>query len=221
MANVSAQQLLEPSFRFSGKKTIYVTLEDGSEIEGTLHDLDRKKGLIEEVTLKNAKGKKVKLKPAAIKFMYLYPSGYDKMLSAYDVGTDANKWDNVYVKPGLIGEGYVFFEKSQVQVKKKERTLLMQVLNPTFGGEVRVYHDPFAKETTSVGFAGVKVAGGNAKSYYIRKGDNVAVRVKKKDYKKQVFKDLFGSCKKMAKKFPKIDWKDLGEHVSTYGACED
>lgn len=219
VASVSGQELLKPSFRFSGKKTIYITMEDGTEMEGTLKDLDRKKGLIKQVTIKDTKGKKHKLKPEDIKSMYLFPSGFNQVMSALDLAYDATQWDKKYVKPGLISEGYVFFEKSQVMVKKKERTLLMQLLNPSFGGDLRVYHDPFAKETASLGVAGIKVAGGLAKSYYIRKGNEVAIRVKKKDYKKKVFMSLFGGCKKIAKEFPKIKWSDLGKHVDAYGKC--
>ncbi len=214
------QELLEPASRFSGKKPLYITLMDGTEITGTLKDLDRKKGLITQVTIRDENGKKKKFKPEEIKFMYLMPSGFDKYVSAVSLMSDANKWGKSYVKPGLISEGYAFFEQSKVQVKKKERVLLMQVLNPTFGGDIRIYHDPFAKETASVGFAGVKVAGGIAKSYYIRFGDNTAYRLKKKDYKK-LYPTVFSDCKKMSEKFPKISWEDLAKHVAAYAECKD
>ncbi len=221
LLNASGQTLLEPSFRFSGQKPIYVTMEDGTEMQGTLKKLKRKKGLIRLVIIKDAKGEKHELQPEDIKFMYLFPSGVDGLARAVVLVHDATKWGNTYVKPGLIAEGYVYFEKSKVKVNKKERTLLMQVLNPSFGGDIRVYHDPFASETASLGVAGIKVAGGIAKSYYIRKGNEVAIRVKKKNYKKKVFGSLFGDCKKMAKKFPKVKWSDLADHVDTYGKCKE
>ena len=41
--SVQAQNLLSPSFTFSHKKTSYITLLDGTEIEGTIKDLDREK----------------------------------------------------------------------------------------------------------------------------------------------------------------------------------
>ena len=41
------QDLLSPSFGFSKKKTAYITLVDGSEINGTIKDIDRKKGFFD------------------------------------------------------------------------------------------------------------------------------------------------------------------------------
>jgi hypothetical protein len=55
---VFAQDFIPAYDRFSGKETSYIMLEDGSKVEGTLEDLDRKKGLIEEVVIKDASGKK-------------------------------------------------------------------------------------------------------------------------------------------------------------------
>ena len=40
---ISAQQLLSPSFTYSHSKTAYITLTDGTEITGTIKDIDRKK----------------------------------------------------------------------------------------------------------------------------------------------------------------------------------
>jgi len=74
--------------------------------------------------------------------------------------------------------------------KKKVEPLLLQLLNPSFTNVLKVYHDPLASETVSVGYAGVKLAGGADKSYFVKKGDNVAYRLKKKnldEYKAQIF----------------------------------
>jgi|TARA_B110000259_G_scaffold172414_1_gene204819 hypothetical protein len=43
---LNSQQLLTPSFGFSHKKTSYITLTDGTEINGTIKDIDRKKDLL-------------------------------------------------------------------------------------------------------------------------------------------------------------------------------
>jgi len=75
---IFAQELLPPVFSFSHKKTSYVTLKDGSTIEGTIKSLERKKGLLEDVKIKDGSGKKWKLKPSEIAYMYLPASGYDK-----------------------------------------------------------------------------------------------------------------------------------------------
>ncbi len=59
-------------------------------------------------------------------------------------------------------------------VKKKKLTLLLQLLNPGFPNKIKVLFDPYAGETASFGFGSIKLAGGGAKTYYFKKGENVA-----------------------------------------------
>lgn len=211
------EQLLTPSKAFSHKKLAYITLQDGTEIKGNIQDVDREKGLIEGVKVKDGKGKKHKLKPEDIKHMYLPPSGLDKLGNAMDIASDAKKWNNQRLKQDLVNQGYIYFEQTEVKIKKKTETLLVQLLNPTFCSKISVYHDPKAKETFSVGVAGVEAVGGIAKSYYIKKDtDEVAYKLTKKDYQKQ-FVMFWSNCKFLVKKYgasPK--WRDLTEHIHKY-----
>ena len=46
---LNAQGFLPGFDRFSSKKIAYITLSDGTEIEGTIEDIDRKKGNTEDV----------------------------------------------------------------------------------------------------------------------------------------------------------------------------
>lgn len=215
---MTAQELLTPSHTFSHKKTAYLTLADGTEIQGNIKDIDRKKGLIEFIKIKDGAGKKHKLDADKVKFMYLPPSGFDKLSKGYAALTDIEKWTDEKMDQDLLNQGYVFFELADVKVKKKNRQLLMQLLNPTFSKEVKVYHDPFAKETMGVGIGGIKLAGGIAKSYYISKGDKPAYRLKKKDYKAE-FVPMWSSCKKIIADYPDMKWSELTEHVKAYSTC--
>ena len=56
VVGVNAQELLSPSFTFSHKKTAYLTLIDGTELNGNIKDIDREKGLIEEIKIIDGKG---------------------------------------------------------------------------------------------------------------------------------------------------------------------
>ena len=209
-----AQELLPPVFTYSHKKTSYITLNDGSTLEGVIKDLDRKKGIIEEVKLEMGDGKKRKIKPEEIKHMYLPSSGFEKFANSMSFLSDATKWDNDDLDQALFGQGYTYIESSKVMVKKKQLTLLVQLLNPHFSGKIKVYHDPLAGETASLGVGGIKVAGGLDKSYYVKKeGKPAAVRLKKKNYDEE-FKGFYGSCSKVAKMNPK--WSDFATHVYTY-----
>lgn len=218
VGGMNAQQLLSPSFSFSRKKTSYITLKSGKEINGTIKNIDRTEGLIHYVKIKDGSGKKHKLKAEDISFMYLLPSGIDNLIKAVDFLTDAQKWNDEKLEQDLLNQGYVYFELADVKVKKKKKKLLMQLLNPTFSKVVKVYNDPLAKETMSAGIGGIKLVGGYAKSYYVAKGNAPAFKLKKKDYKKE-FKPMWGKCKKITKDYPKVKWSDFVNHVITYSEC--
>lgn len=214
-----AQQLLTPSTTFSHNKESIITLKDGTEIKGELKSLKREKGLIAEVKIADESGKTKKLKPEDINFMYLPPSGLDKLSKAMDALHDVQKWNDEKMDQDLLNQGYVYFENATVKVKKKQMELLMQLLNPTFSKDVKVYHDPLAKETMSVGVGNVTVAGGNAKSYFIQVGDEVAYKVEKKNYDEE-FPKLFGKCSTLAEKYPEKKWSELTNHIIDYTECE-
>ena len=221
ISSIYSQKLLPSYSRFSKKKISYVVLTDGTEIKGYIKDIDRKKGLIEKVKIKDMDGKKHKLKAEEIDHMYLYPSGFSKFAASYDFIHDATKWDNDTYSQGLFGDGYVLFEQSEVYLKKKKgkkRTLLLQLLNPSFSNKIKIYTDPYAGETASLGVGGIKVAGGIAKSYYVKKGDNIAYRLKKKKYKDQ-YKELFDGCSELVN-MEKPRWSKFEENVYQYSKCE-
>ncbi len=216
---LKSQDLLSPSHGFSHKKTSYITLTDGTQITGTLKDIDRKKGLIKYVNIEDGAGTKHKLKPAKIKFMYLPPTAIDNLDKKYDFVHDAQKWNKDKLDQDMINAGYVYFENANVKVKKKEQQLLMQLLNPTFSNNVRVYHDPTAKETTSLGIAGVDVVGGNDKSYYVLVDNSkAAFKLSKKNYRDE-FPGLWSKCPSVKKAYPKVSWGDFTKHVITYSDC--
>ena len=209
---LSAQNFLAPSFTYSHDKIAYLTMDDGTQHEVYIKKIKREKGLIEEMKVEDANGKKVKIKPEEIKIMYLPQSGWDKMTKGMDFISDAQQWDNKAVDPNKIADGYVYFEKAEVQVKKKKETLMMQLLNPAFSSKIKVYHDPYAKETASVGVGGMKLAGGDAKSYYVSVGGKAAYKLEKKNYDKE-FPKLFGKCKAIKQKYDKVKWSEFEGHV--------
>lgn len=218
--HAQAQELLSPSFTYSHKKVSYITLKDGTELTGTIKDLDRKKGLIEEVKIENEKGKKVKLKPSEIAYMYLPQSGFDKLSQAMDAMHDVQKWNNEQMNQDLLDDGYVYFENAEVYYKKKKKMeLLMQLLNPTFSKEVKVYHDPMAKQTASIGVGGITVAGGLEKSYFVKTKDDVpAYKLEKKEYDDE-FNTLWEGCEALISSDER-SWKNLSKHIVKFSECQ-
>lgn len=216
---LNGQQLLSPSDRFSKKKTSYFTLNDGTELTGTIKDLDKKKGLIESIKIKDGAGKKHKLKPKDIKYMYLPPTGLDNLGKALDFVYDAQKWNDEKLNQDFLKQGYVYFENADVKVKKKNEKLLMQLLNPGFSKHVKVYHDPRAKESIGLGVGKLTVAGDNDKSYYISKDNAPAFRLKKKNYGKE-FEPLWNSCSKIMEDSNKR-WGNFVNHIIAYSECAE
>ena len=215
-------QSFSPAFEsFSGGKVSYVNLVDGTKLEGTIDDLDRKKGLIEEITLVDASGKKYKLKPEQIRDMYLPPSNFARFNEVSDMAGEASRWGNGSVNKDIVSQGYAYFENSKVFVKKDERVMMVQLINPASSGNIRVYSDPFAKETAGIGFAGVNVVGGDDKSYYVKVGDKTAFRLYKKDYEDE-FKNIFAGCQPVLDAFGKdIVWTQFAKAVAMYSKeCE-
>jgi hypothetical protein len=221
ISRINGQSLLTPSNSFSHKKTSYVTLADGTEIKGTIEDIDRKDGLIKSVKIKDGSDIKHKLKASQVKEMYLVPSGFDKYSKAMDLIGDASKWNDEKLNQDLLNQGYVYFVNTPVKIKKKATPMLMQLLNPSFSKKVKIFDDPFAKRSSSLKVGGVKVAGGNAKSYFIQVGDDqAAYKVEKKSYKKE-FVPLWKKCDAVIGNYSEIAWSDLVQHAIDYSSCEN
>ncbi len=221
MAMVSSTLFAQAGFMtpfdgFSKKKTVYITLENGKEITGQIRDLDRKKGLIEGIKIKDSKGKKRDLDLKEIKFAYLPQRAWDQYAKAVDKLTDSQQWDETPYDSQRLKDGYAYFEKGQAIVNKKERTLLLQLLNPGICENVKVYHDPFSKETMSLGVKGVTLVGGLDKSYYVSKKGKAAFRMMKKKYDEQ-FNETFGDCDNVLKEFgEEKKWNKLADVMKMY-----
>lgn len=210
-----AQKFIIPTYQFSGKKVSYVTLQDGTKLEGKVAKLYRKKGQIQAVKLLMANGKKQKIEAEKIKHMYLKPSGFAKFTKANAFLSDATQWKDNDLEKDIIKQGYIYMEQTEVKIKKKTRTLIMQVVNPSFCGKIRVFDNPFAGQTAGLGVAGIRVTGGKKTSFYIKKGDGVAYRIRKKKYRKE-FPILFEDCSTVKDKYPKGKWNDLAQQVFEY-----
>lgn len=212
-----AQGFLPGTDMYSRKKPAYITLTDGSEIEGVLKTLNRKKGNIMSVTLDSPK--KMTLAAEEVASMYLPSSGLDKLGKTADAVFTVQKWDNKDLNLKTIEEGYAYFEQTKVDLKGKEMLLLMQLVNPHFSNKMRVYFDPYARETMAVGMAGLTVAGGLDKSYFLKVGDAPAFKLEKKNYE-ELYPELFRDCPALVEKIKADpDWKDLDKHIFEYSGC--
>lgn len=207
-----------PSYdRFSKNKIAYLTLRDGSKIEGEIDQLARKKGLIEEIKIMpTGEKKKQTIDPVLLENAYLAPTSLSKLATFSNEITKIQRVGRYDVNNDLIEKGYVYFESSLAQVKKKEEYVILQLLNPTFSGRIRVYDDPLAMESMSLNMGGMTLAGGDSKSYYIKKDDQKAYKLKRADFLED-FPKIFGDCPSVIKSIEKeAKWLELSKYVFIY-----
>lgn len=221
----SLAQTFAPAFEgYSRKKTTYLTLKNGEEKSVVIKKLFFKKGLIDELkVVQSSNGEKVKINPEDIDYMYVPPSGLAKLNQIMDAATDLTKLQDGELSSKHLDDGYLYMESSKVQIKKnKVQFCMLQVMNPTFSKKIKVFNDPFAKETKSIGVAGMTLAGGLDKSYYIKKdNEEVAKKIKKKEYKKDM-EELFSECPSVIEKYgdnPK--WAGFEQFIYDYSTMCD
>ena len=211
---VSAQAaLLTPTYQFSKQKTSYITLKNGKELEGNVRDFDRKRGITDYIKLKATDGKTYKLEASKIAHAYLHPSSFSSMASFFD-DLDVQRWDKD-LHEELFKDGYVYLETTRLKMGKKVVEVLIQVLNPHFSEGIRIYFDPNASESAGVALGPVKLVGGLAKSYYVKKeGESVATLLRKNEYGK-IFAEFYEGCEQVMA-FGKPKWKDFAQHAFLY-----
>ncbi len=212
------QAKFDPAYTsYSNKKIAYLTIKGQEEIEGKVKGLGRKKGQIREVKFEMPDGSVKKIPAAEIASLYVSPSGLDKFSKMGGVFNDISKWGDSSLKD-VVNKGYTFYTNEMVSLKNKKdpKEYLMQLVNPRFSNVFKVYSDPFAKKTSSVGFGGVKLAGGIAKSYYVKKGDKM-IWLHKSDFK-DFMAELFFDNEEFVAKYPerKMKWSLLGVYILDY-----
>lgn len=213
------QAAFDPAYSsYSRKKPAYVTLKSGEKIEADIKDVDRKKGQINEVKFIKPDGKKLRVKAEEITDLYMAPSGLEKLNNQSNFMNDATKWGKSDASK-YLSKGYTMYTNQMVSLKnkKKEAEYLMQVINPKYSQHIQVYSDPWAKQTMSIGVGSLKLAGGIAKSYYIKKGDEKVLWLTKKAFDKH-FESLFMDNDKFKAKYAdkKFKWSLLGVYVLDY-----
>lgn len=206
-----------PYTSYSRKKPAYVTLKDGSKIEGHIKDVDRKKGQIHRLKIIEEGKKKVEIQATDIADLYMAPSGLEQLDKQGNFFNDATKWGKTDASKHL-SKGYTMYTNQMVSLKNKKKPTeyLMQVVNPKYSQIIQVFSDPFAKETASFGVGSLKLAGGIAKSYYVKKNDEIVWLTKSNfdDHFERLFMDNDAFKNKYSDQ--KIKWSLLGVYILDY-----
>lgn len=202
----------------NNKKASTVVLKDGKVVKGYFKDIDRKKGQISNIEVKDSVSGKVEAFDAAqILELYLAPNGFEKGMKAFKNATNIRSLATKDMKKATNKE-LVYFKNQMVSLKnkKEQKEYLMQLINPDFSSIIQVYGDPNAKETAGVGFGGMQMGGGLIKSYYVKKGDKI-FWLHKDDFK-DYYNELFGDNAEFMKQYPlnSVEWDYLSYLVYEY-----
>ena len=211
------QAAFDPAYSsYSRKKPAYVTMKDGTKWEGEIKDVDRKKGQIDELKLV-VDGKKKKFAADEISDLFMAPSGFDQFNKQLNFISDATKWGKTDASEHLA-KGYTMYTNEMVSLKNKKKPseFLMQTVNPRYNQVIQVFADPWAKETMSIGVGNLKLAGGIAKSYYVKKGEEI-VWLTKKNFDEH-YDRLFMDNDQFKAKYAdgEYKWSLLGVYILDY-----
>jgi len=181
--SASAQYFIQPIENFSKSKTAYLTLLDGQSMEGKIKKIKSENGFISKVSLQ-VDGHIMNYSSNEIAFMILPQKNSRNSFGSNNTDVIPADWSfNGYNKL-MIENGYGYFELATITDKDKKVSTLLQLINPSFCNEIKVYHDPKVFVTNThmmIGYA----AHGQVTSFYTKVGDESVFKLWRSDYEKQ------------------------------------
>lgn len=194
-----------------------VNLADGRELTGRLTSASLINGYLDRFTIKNEAGEKLKLEPEDVIRLSVKASATAKISMAATSAASIKAMSNRDFNE-IKNREYIIFETA-MRHNKAGKIRLMQLLNPGFDSKIKVFANPNAQKTSGLSVSGIRVTGGEDRSFLLVRGEEKAMMVRKISYRKE-FGEIFGDCPAMLKQFEgdKIMWDDLAGHVFVYDA---
>ncbi len=212
LGGVFAQQFIEPVENPMSKEC-YLTLINGIETKCEFRSDTLSNG-IKSMTIVDENGVKIKYKAEEVEKLRIKMSTWAKIGTIVEGSESITAVAELDVNE-IIEREFIIYEQALLP-KKKDKYALLQLLNPGFDGRIKVYENPMGGESgLSVG--GIKVSGGEEKSFLVVKDGDKSMKIKKGSYKKD-FSMLFGDCTEMLKILSneKIHFQDMALHVLYY-----
>ncbi|HRJ31638.1 MAG TPA: hypothetical protein PLV21_17055 [Cyclobacteriaceae bacterium] len=200
---------------FVNNKECIVKLASGEEVTGKFLGGTMVNGYLSNFNIRLENGEKAKFKPEDVERLSIKASKMAKLaMVAESIGSIKEMTNTNFDE--IVNREYLIFETA-MRHNKASKLRLMQLLNPGFDSQIKVFADPNAKETMGVGVGGMKLTGGVDKSYLFVQNNEKAILVKKGSYKKN-FEELYAKCPAMLQAFQgeKIKWADVAGHVFAF-----
>ncbi len=195
-------QFMTPLSSISGPA--FVTMQNGDTLSGDLKNAMSGSNGIVSFKIKKADGTSVKIKTADVEELRIKIDGLARMEMVANAEIHLTKPEKNNLEQIGTRE-YIIWE--QVKHYKKDKYLLLQLINPEFDNKIKVYAVPAPPSS--------EISNDNL-SYYVVK-DGVTKKMSNKDYKKGGYAELFSDCPQMEKKKPKI--ADLAQDILEYNDC--
>ena len=219
-ASAFTQGFVAPLENFAtiNNRPCYVIKTDGTKIEGTssLDGIIIAFGSLKKVNVKDEHGAKKKFKASDLTEFAVKLGTYAKLgmitenVTTVETLTTTNFDD-------IIDREWIIFERRK-RPNRKGQDELMQLLNKGFNSKISVYVNPMGNKTGGWTLNDLPLTGGNTTSYLIvRAGEDKAMVVSKRKYKKQFF-EIFKDCQELIIAYPEkeVKWRDFAAHVFIY-----
>lgn len=196
-------------------KPCIITLASGEEVTGKLSSAMFLNGYLDKITLKKENKEKLKLKPEDITRLAIKASKLLKLSMIMEAGSSIKEMTHTNFDE-IVNREYIIFETAERHTKAG-KPRLMQLLNPGFDSQIKVFVNPNANETAGISLGGNKITGGMVRSYLFLKDGTKTIIVRKSNYKED-FLELYQNCPEMLSVFEgeKIKWDDVAGHVFAY-----
>jgi len=197
------------------RRPAIVLLATGDSLIGRFEGAGLTDGYMGTVVFRTDSGKVLRIKPEEIARLSIRPSTLARLEMT------ANSANSIREIAGadfeeIAKREFIIFEPAR-RTNRAGTIRLMQLLNPGFDGRIKVFADPNARKTLGLSLGGVRLAGGEDKSFLFVLPDDRTVLVKKSSYADN-FTELYGSCSTMVEGFSgaRMRWDDVAAHVFVF-----
>lgn len=196
-------------------KEVYAVTNAGDTIRGKMGGAMIGMGQLRSFSIKLEDETKVKFKSSDVKILAIKPSKLTNIESAMSAPNVAKAGQIDF--DAVVNREWVYFEQALLP-KKKDKYVMMQLLNPGFDSKIKVYLDPNAKETRGIGVSEIQITGGEDKSYLVVFDGGKSEVYKKSRYKKEALQQLYKDCPVFEENYDgdKFKWENFAEHVFVY-----
>ncbi|GAB5527211.1 MAG: hypothetical protein Roseis2KO_50830 [Roseivirga sp.] len=218
VSKVTAQEFLTPYNTFVSDRLAYVITQEGDSISGYLRSATEASGFIRRVSILDEFGNKRKFKAAQLQRFAIQPGAFAKIETVASNTSSLRRaiqtdFDEVLDREWLIYD-------SQEIPRRNGKTGLLQLLNPGFDKQIKVYHHPNGSKSMPISIGNVRVVGGEDRTFLVVKDNQKPEIVRKAKYRK-AFAKLFGDDTDFIRNWQRgAKFRDFAQHVAVYSKLQ-